>query len=173
MLFRAICGLLKPDSGMIYVNGSMVGQDHAFPGGIGVIIENVGLWPDLTGYDNLKNLARIRNKIGSADIRNSIARVGLNPDDKRAYKKYSLGMKQRLRFAQAIMEKPELLILDETSVALEESGVNLLREIILLEQKRGATILLASHNAEDIRILCDKVYYMRGGELYEPSEEKE
>ncbi|MEG1981354.1 MAG: ABC transporter ATP-binding protein [Clostridia bacterium] len=162
MLFRAICGLINT-TGSITVNGKVIGKDISSPENLGLIIENVGLWPDLNCMESLTVLANLNKKIGKAEIASSISKVGLDPNDKRPFRKYSLGMKQRLVIAQAIMEKPELIILDEPTNALDENGVSLLREIVLDEKKRGATILIASHNAEDIKLLCDEIFHMQDG----------
>ena len=165
MLFRAISGLITLDSGTITIGGKVLGQGISFPENLGLVIENIGLWPYLSGQKNLLMLARIKNIIGMDEIKASISRVGLNPDEKKSYGKYSLGMKQRLLIAQALMEKPDLLILDEPTNSLDADGVELIRSILLEEKQRGATILLASHNAEDISSLCDVIYRVRAGEV--------
>lgn len=165
MLFRAIGGLIKPTSGEISIDGKVLGKDISFPANMGIIIENISLWRNLSGFDSLKLLASINGKIDNKQIRESISRVGLDPDDKRQLSKYSLGMKQRLIIAQAIMEKPELLILDEPTNALDADGVELARDIFIQEQKRGATILIASHSAEDIGLLCSECYHMCEGRI--------
>ncbi|HBI05423.1 MAG TPA: multidrug ABC transporter ATP-binding protein [Paenibacillaceae bacterium] len=165
MLFRAVCGLIKPTSGEIHINGKTLHKDMSFPENVGVIIESPGFWEYYTGFKNLKLLASIKRKISDEQIRSSIERVGLNPDDDRVFKKYSLGMKQRLAIAQAIMEEPDLLILDEPTNALDEQGINLVRKILLEEKKRGTTILIASHNKEDIELLSDVKFRMNDGRL--------
>lgn len=173
MLFRAICGLIRPDSGTVTVNGKVIGEDLSSPEDLGVIIENAGLWSEYSGFDNLKMLTRIGKKVSDEEIKNTIARVGLDPADKRPIRKYSLGMKQRIVFAQAIMEQPALLVLDEPTNALDEDGVALFRQILLEEKARGATILISSHNREDIAVLCDQVFHLRDGRLCEePIKEK-
>ena len=170
MLFRAICGLIKPTSGEIRVNGKRLHKEISFPESVGVIIESPGFWNYYTGFENLKVLAGIKNKIADNEIKEAIEKVGLDPEDKRTFKKYSLGMKQRLAIAQAIMEKPDLIILDEPTNALDEEGINLVRNILLEEKSRGATILIASHNKEDIEILSDYKYKMADGKLQEFNE---
>jgi ABC-2 type transport system ATP-binding protein len=167
MLFRAIAGLIRPSKGTVSVFDKVLGKDTSFPESMGLVIESVGFWPYYTGFENLKVLASIKNKILDDDIRENIRRVGLEPDDKRTYKKYSLGMKQRLGIAQAIMEKPDLILLDEPTNALDEDGVNLIRNIVKEEQQRGATILIASHNKEDLSLLCNRFYKMSDGKLTE------
>ena len=171
MLFRAISGLINLTNGEISVFSKTIGKDISYPSDLGVIIETVGFWGEYTGFTNLKMLASIRHKIKDEEIRNAISRVGLNPNDKRFYRKYSLGMKQRLAVAQAIMEYPELLILDEPTNALDEDGIELIRNIIRQEQQRGATVLIASHNKEDISILSDRKFKMANGRLEEVKED--
>jgi len=166
MLFRAICGLIKPTSGEVVVFGKRIGIDVSFPDSLGLIIENVGLWGQWTGFQNLKFLASIKNIINDNEIRAAIKRVGLDPDDKRPYRKYSLGMKQRLAIAQAIMERPQLIVLDEPTNSLDEEGVSLVRKILLEEKERGATILIASHIKEDIDLLCDYKFKVDDGKVY-------
>lgn len=172
MLFRAICGLIRLTSGEIDVFGQKIGVDVSFPKNLGVIIESLGFWDDYTGFKCLKMLASIRKVIGDADIRNAMERVGLDPDDRRTFKKYSLGMKQRLAIAQAIMEHPDLLVLDEPTNALDEDGVALMHNIFAEEQKRGATILIASHNKEDLSC-CSRKFKMIDGSLAEAEVEKQ
>ena len=136
----------------------------------GLIIENAGLYNEYTGLKNLQILANINKKIGEDEIRETLIRVGLDPCDKRTVKKYSLGMKQRLIIAQAIMEKPDIILLDEPTNALDESGVSEVRKIIQEEKKRGAIILIASHNKDDIKLLSDKVFYMENGAIVKEEE---
>ncbi|WP_076850182.1 ATP-binding cassette domain-containing protein [Rubeoparvulum massiliense] len=158
MLFRAISGLIKPSSGTILFNGKQLYHDISFPESIGVIIENPAFWEEYTGLENLKILASIQQKISLEEIKAAIRRVGLEPEDRRPVKKYSLGMKQRLAIAQAVMEAPDLLVLDEPTNALDEEGLQLVRTILREERKRGATILIASHNKDDIQLLADVKY---------------
>ncbi|WKV07517.1 ATP-binding cassette domain-containing protein [Thermoanaerobacterium sp. CMT5567-10] len=171
MLFRAICGLIKPTEGEVIVFGKRIGKDVSFPESLGLIIENVGFWNQWTGFQNLKFLASIKNIIDDEEIKNAIKRVGLDPDDIRPYKKYSLGMKQRLGIAQVIMERPQLIVLDEPTNALDEDGVNIVRKILLEEKERGATVLIASHIKEDIDILCDYKYKVDDGKIYDAGSE--
>lgn len=163
MLFRAISGLIRPTEGKITVFGKQIGEDVSFPKDLGLMIENVGFWPEYTGKKNLELLASIRKKIGEKEIEEAMQRGGLNPNDKRTYKKYSLGMKQRLGIAQAIMEQPKLLILDEPTNALDEDGVELIRKVIREENEKGATVLIATHNKEDVQELCETCYRMSEG----------
>lgn len=165
MLFRAISGLIRPTSGTVCVFSKVLGEDVSFPESMGIVIENVGFWPEYTGLQNLRLLASIKGIVGETEIRKAMQRVGLNPEDKRTYKKYSLGMKQRLAIAQAVMESPELLILDEPTNGLDEEGVELICQVIREENARGATVLLASHNPEDIRCLCDTHFRIHEGRI--------
>lgn len=165
MLFRAISGLIKIDSGSIEVFSEKIGKDVSFPSNLGILIDEGGFWNDLTAFENLKNLAAIKQKVDNDTIRKTIERVGLNPDDKRTYRKFSLGMKQRLSIAQAIMESPNLLILDEPTNALDADGIELIYNILLEEKNKGTTILIASHNKEDIDNLSDKVFELYEGKI--------
>lgn len=165
MLFRAISGLMRIDSGRIICDGKVLHQDFSVLPSQGIVLENAGLYPNMTGFENLKYLADLTGKIGDKEIENAVLRVGLDPKDKRTYKKYSLGMKQRLAIAQAIMEQPDVILLDEPTNALDEDGVSHIRKIILEEKSRGAIILIASHNSEDIRILADQKYYIENGRI--------
>jgi ABC-2 type transport system ATP-binding protein len=165
MLFRAIAGLIHLTEGEISVFSKRIGVDVSFPENLGIIIESVGFWPDYTGFENLKLLASIRNSINENQIEESLYQVGLSPKDTRKYKKYSLGQKQRLALAQAIMENPELLILDEPTNALDEEGIERFYSIIQKERERGTTVLIASHNKADLYQLCSRVYTLSAGKI--------
>ena len=165
MLFRALSGLMKLTQGTVILDGQVLGQDFAVLPSLGIVLEHVGMYPNLTGVENLRYLAGLTRRAGEADIRTAIERVGLDPDDKRTYRKYSLGMKQRLAIAQAIMEKPDVLMLDEPTNGLDDDGVRKIRDLILEEKARGAIVLLASHNQEDIRILSDHLFRIDQGRL--------
>ena len=165
VLMKCICGFLIPTTGLIQVFGSSIGQDVDFPESLGVIIETPGFLTNLTGRKNLEILAGMRRKIGPAEVLQVLEKVGLDPALKKPVANYSLGMRQRLRIAQAIMEDPKLLILDEPFNGLDKHGVGEIRKLLLELKEEGKTILLASHNEEDIRILCDEVYEMDGGVL--------
>lgn len=154
MLFRALSGLMRIDSGSIVWGERTLHRDFSVLPGLGILLENAGLYPDLTGIQNLTYLAGLTKKIGQEEIIRAIIRVGLNPRDKRVYRKYSLGMKQRLAIAQAVMEEPDVIMLDEPTNALDETGVEEIRKVILEEKERGALILVASHNKEDIQVLA-------------------
>ena len=165
MLMKCICGFVKPSQGEIFVDGKRIGKDCDFPKNTGIIIETPGFIPYYSGYKNLKLLAGLNNKIGKQEVREAMEKVGLDPDLKRHVKKYSLGMRQRLGLAQAIMEDPELLILDEPMNGLDKDGVKDMREYLLALKMQGKTIIIASHSAEDIDILCDTVSEMDKGRL--------
>lgn len=147
------------------MDGKEIGKDVDFPQNIGVIIEAPGFLPYQSGYKNLYYLASLRNVIGKEDIRDAIKTVGLDPDDPKHVGKYSMGMKQRLGLAQAIMEKPEILILDEPMNGLDNDGVLEIRKILLALKQNGTTIIIVSHNTEDIKTLCDTVHEMDKGVL--------
>ena len=165
VLFKCICGLMHPEEGVILVNGKRVGRDVDMPEDIGAIIEAPGFLPNYSGYKNLRFLANIRRKIGKAEILNVLKTVGLDPESRKHVGKYSLGMRQRLGLAQAIMEDPEIPILDEPMNGLDNAGVQDIRALLLELKAQGKTILLASHNHEDIAALCDTVHEMDGGIL--------
>lgn len=165
MLIRAIAGLIYPTTGKIVVNGKVLHEEISFPENMGIIIENVNMYPMYDSVTNLKILANIRRKIGIDEIKNTLQRVGLNPDDKTKVGRYSLGMKQKLAIAQAIMEDPELLLLDEPTNALDEESVQLIRQILIEKRENGATIIIASHNKEDLEVLSDEILEMRDGKL--------
>lgn len=160
VLMKCICGFLKPDRGTITVNGQQVGKECDFPDRLGVIIETPGFIPNMTGYQNLKILAALKGRIGRKEIMETITRVGLDPAMRKPVAKYSLGMRQRLGIAQAIMENPDVLILDEPFNGLDRAGVAQMRELLKELKTQGKSILLASHNAQDIEELCDDVHEM-------------
>ena len=163
MLMKCICGFIKPTSGEITVDGKRVGKDVDFPKNMGIIIETPGFIPYYSGYKNLKLLAGLNNRIGKKEIMQSMEQVGLDPKLKRHVRKYSLGMRQRLGLAQAIMENPDLLILDEPFNGLDKDGVKDMREYLLSYKEQGKTILICSHSAEDISVLCETVHEMDKG----------
>ncbi|MCI9464282.1 MAG: ATP-binding cassette domain-containing protein [Lachnospiraceae bacterium] len=166
VLFKTIIGFLKPTGGRIIVDGKEIGKDTDFADNTGIIIETPGFLSAYSGYKNLEYLASIKNIIGEKEIKKSMERVGLDPNSKKKVGKYSLGMRQRLGIAQAIMENPDILILDEPMNGLDNQGVEDVREILLNLKKEGKSIILASHNKEDIKVLCDEVYEMDHGKLH-------
>jgi ABC-2 type transport system ATP-binding protein len=170
MLMKCICGFVLPTQGRITVQGKQIGRDMDFPPSAGVIIETPGFLPYLSGYQNLKRLAALNRRCTKEQVRAAMCQVGLDPTLHRPVSKYSLGMRQRLGIAQAIMEDPELLILDEPFNGLDEEGVADIRQLLLELKKQGKTILLSSHNREDIEILCDQVFHMEHGRLTKADE---
>lgn len=163
VFFKCICGFMQLTSGSIMVDGRPVKPGTAQE--IGIIIEEPGFIGSLSGYKNLKLLASIRRKISNREIREALERVGLDPNLKKQVSKYSMGMRHRLGIAQAIMEKPKLLILDEPMNGLDKQGVVEIRQLLKELNREGATIILSSHYAEDIDVLCDTVYEMEAGVL--------
>jgi len=165
VLLKLICGLMYPEQGRVIVGGKQLGKDVDFPENVGAIIEAPGFISYQSGLKNLLYLASLRNKIRKEDVIEAMRTVGLNPNDKKHVGKYSLGMKQRLGIAQAIMENPSILVLDEPMNGLDKSGVKDVRTLLLKLKGEGVTIILASHIQEDIDILCDTVYEVDEGNL--------
>lgn len=160
VLMKCICGFLRPEEGKIFVNRQQVGKDCDFPDNLGIIIETPGFLPNQSGYRNLKILADLRARIGKKEIMETLERVGLSDSLKKPVSKYSLGMRQRLGIAQAIMEDPSVLILDEPFNGLDRTGTAQMRQLLKDLKSQGKAILLASHNAQDIEELCDDVHEM-------------
>ncbi len=165
MLMKCICGFNTSFTGEILVSGKRIGKDTEFPKKCGFIIENPGFVPYFSGYENLKVLAGINKVIGKEEIINYMKLVELDPYSKKSVKKYSLGMRQRLGIAQALMENPDILILDEPFNGLDKKMAGKIREILMDEKDRGKTILLVSHNENDISYLCDRTYEIDGGRI--------
>lgn len=168
MLMRAISGLIHTE-GVIDINGQILGKDISFPPSVGLLIENPSFINSYTGFKNLKVLASIQNKINDDTIRTVLSDIGLDADDKRTYKKYSLGMKQRLGIAAAVMEEPDLVILDEPINALDESGAKQVREILAKQKERGAICIIACHDTEELEYLSDEIIEISEGEIVEKS----
>jgi ABC-type multidrug transport system, ATPase component len=165
MLMRLACGLILPSEGTISIDGKILGKDITFPESVGILIENPAFLDGYSGFKNLKMLASIKNEIGDEQIRETIRRVGLDPDDRRPYRKYSLGMKQRLGIAAAIMEKPDIVLLDEPTNSLDISGVELLKDILRQERQRGALIIISSHDLDILQEVSDEIHVMERGRL--------
>lgn len=163
VLLKSICGFVLPTSGEVRVQGQQVGKDVDFPTDIGFIIESPGFLARESGLQNLMHLASIRGKASAEDVRQSMYTVGLDPDLRKPVGKYSMGMRQRLGIAQAIMENPNILILDEPMNGLDNQGVIDIRQVLKQLKASGKTILIASHFQEDIDLLCDEVYEMDAG----------
>ncbi|MGL4731780.1 MAG: ABC transporter ATP-binding protein [Clostridium sp.] len=172
MLMRAICGLILPTEGEVIINDEVLGTDISFPRSIGALIENPGFIENYSGYKNLKILADIQGKIDDEQIRKTISLVGLEPDDKKKFKKYSLGMKQKLGIAAAIMENPDIIILDEPINALDEKSVSIVREILHEHRDRGALILVSCHDSEELEYLSDEIFIIENGSIKEHRELK-
>ena len=165
VLFKCILGLMPFTQGEIRVRSLRVGRDIDVPKDVGMLIEAPGFLPNYNGYGNLRILARISHKANKAQIIQAIESVGLEPKSRKWVLKYSMGMRQRLGIAQAIMEDPDLLILDEPMNGLDNAGVKDMRALLLALKARGKTILLATHSKEDIAALCDRVYEIDAGRL--------
>ena len=165
MLMRAISGLILPTSGKVYINDKELGRKITFTPSIGILIENPSFIINYTGFKNLKILASIQNRISDDEIRDAIRKVGLDPDDKRTFKKYSLGMKQRLGIAAAIMERPDIVILDEPINALDEAGAGLIKGLLDELKANGSLIIIACHDTEELNYLSDEIYEIYDGEI--------
>ena len=165
MLMRAISGLILPTSGKVYINDKELGRQISFPPSIGILIENPSFISNYTGFKILKILASIQNRISDDEIRDAIRKVGLDPDDKRTFKKYSLGMKQRLGIAAAIMERPDIVILDEPINALDEAGAGLIKGLLDELKANGSLIIIACHDTEELNYLSDEIYEIYDGEI--------
>ena len=165
MLLKAICGFITPDEGSITINGQKLGKELDFPPNIGVIIEKPAFIPYLSGLENLKNLAAIRKIITEEKICEEMTAFELDPDNKKKVKNYSVGMKQRLALAQAFMENPDILVLDECMNGLDSEGVAVVKKRILQAKEEGKLILLCSHIAGDLQELCDVIFEMDGGSI--------
>ena len=165
MLMRIISGLIYPTSGKVRIQGKELGKDISFPEHMGLLLENPAFLDSYTGIENLELLASLNGSIEKSDIKDALMRVGLNPDDKRKYRKYSLGMKQRLGIAAAIMEKPEILILDEPLNALDTAGVELFTKIINEEKEKGTLIIISCHEEEKLKEYADVVLIIENGKI--------
>ena len=165
MLMRLICGLIRPTQGEVSINGKVLGKDLSFPESVGVFLENPAFLGAYSGFQNLKLLASIKSVADDEAIRSALSRVGLRPDDHKKYRKYSLGMKQRLGIAAAIMERPDIVILDEPTNSLDADGVNLVKSVIKDEKKRGALVIISCHDAELLQDLSDETFLLEQGRL--------
>lgn len=170
MLMRAICGLILPTFGYVEIDGKIVGKNMSFPESVGVLIENPGFIPAYSGFKNLKILAQIKNKISNDEIVKTLENVGLDPNDKKSFRKYSLGMKQKLGIAAAIMENPELLILDEPFNGLDEDSVDNVRNLILESKNKNNIVILSCHDSQEIEKMCDEIVEIKTGKIVNISE---
>lgn len=165
MLMRAICGLILPTEGYITINGDVLGKDISFPRSVGALIENPGFIANYSGYKNLEILASIQNKVGEKNIKLVMKEMGLDPDDKKKFRKYSLGMKQKLGIVAAIMENPDMIILDEPINALDEKSVESVKSILLQHKNRGALIIISCHDREELEFLSDEIFCIDEGQV--------
>jgi len=165
MLMRAICGLILPTEGEVIIDGQVLGKDISFPNSLGALIESPGFIANYSGFKNLKILSEIQDKIDDNKINEVLTMVGLDPKEKKKFKKYSLGMKQKLGIAAAIMEEPEIIILDEPTNALDESSVISLRKTLQKYRDEGALIIISCHDSEELEFLSDEIFFMENGRL--------
>lgn len=165
MLMRLIAGLILPSDGEILFDGKVLGKEIDFPESMGILIENPAFLGGMSGFENLKLLASMKGIISDDTIMNTIRRVGLDPKDKKKYRKYSLGMKQRLGIASAVMEAPDLVILDEPTNALDANGVEITKKLIAEEKKRGALVIMTCHDREILEGICDIIYTIEHGKI--------
>ena len=165
MLMRVICGLVLPTEGQVVINGERLGKEISFPRSIGMMIESPGFLDSYSGYQNLKMLASIKNEVGDKEILDALQRVGLEEDMNKKYRKYSLGMKQKLGIAAAIFEKPDIVILDEPANALDEKSEQKLWEILKEEKMRGALVIISCHVAENLETVSDEIFSLDRGKV--------
>lgn len=165
MLMRMISGLIKPTKGVIYIDGKRLWQDISFPESLGILIENPAFIDTYSGVQNLKMIASVKGNIVEEQVRDMIEKVGLDPNDKKKYRKYSLGMKQRLGIAAALMESPDIILLDEPTNALDSSGVELIKMLINKEKARGAYVVISCHDSAIMQELADEIYFMESGKV--------
>ena len=165
MLMRSICGLILPTSGQVIIDGEILGKDISFPRSIGALIENPGFVSNYSGYKNLEILASIQNKVGDKEIKSVMEELGLDPEDKKKFRKYSLGMKQKLGIAAAVMENPDMIILDEPINALDEKTVSVVKNILLRHKEHGALIIISCHDREELEFLSDEIFCIDTGEI--------
>lgn len=165
MLMRAVCGLINPTSGYVSIDGKVIGKDFSFPESVGLLLENPSFPGNYTGLKNLELLASIQKRVSKEEIRDVLAQVGLDPDDKRKYRKYSLGMKQKLGIAAAFMEKAQIIILDEPINAIDAEGVTRVKKMIQGAKSRGAVIITACHDAEELNEIADEIIEISEGKI--------
>lgn len=164
MLLRAVAGLIRPTEGKVIIDGEKeLHRDCDFPPNMGLLLERPNFLNYLSGMENLKMLAEIRGKIGEKEIAEWLMMFQMDPDEKQIFKKYSLGMKQKIGIIQALMEEPDLIVLDEPFNALDEESVETLRKLLLEQKQKGKLIMITSHHKEDISVLCDVVYRVSAG----------
>ncbi len=168
MLMRILLGFIHPTNGVVKINGKQLGKELEFADSLGFLLENPTFLERYSGYENMKMLASIRNLIGEEEIYSILRKVGLDEEaGKKKYRKYSLGMKQRLGIAAAIMEKPDIVILDEPTNALDSDGVDMVKKLILEEKKRGALVVISCHDITILEYLSDEIWKLENGRLVE------
>ena len=165
MLMRAISGLISPTVGNVIINEKELGKDISFPESIGILIENPSFLPQYSGFDNLKMIASIKNCVDDEKIKMYMGELGLDPDDTKKYRKYSLGMKQKLGIVCAIMENPDIVILDEPINALDEESVERVKQVITRIKKEDKIIIIACHDKEELFYFADKIIEIEGGKV--------
>ena len=165
MLMRLIAGLIRPTKGTITIDGKQLGKDITFPPDVGLLIENPAFIDNYTALQNLKLIANIHRVADEARIREVINEVGLDPDDKRKYKQFSLGMKQRLGIAGAVLENPQLILIDEPTNALDTDGIEMVRKMVIEQKERGALVILACHDFSVLKELSDEIYFVKEGRV--------
>ncbi len=165
MLMRLMAGLIRPTRGEVFLDGKQLGKDLSFPPDMGMLIENPAFLDSYTAAQNLRLLAGIRKKVGEERIREILEQVGLGWEDKRKYRQFSLGMKQRLGIAGAVLEHPQLLLIDEPTNALDTDGIQMVQRLLLEEKSRGALIVLACHDFSILQGLSDVLYSVKEGRV--------
>lgn len=172
MLMRAICGLILPTSGCAEIDGKVIGKDISFPESVGALIENPGFISSYSGFKNLKTLAQIKNEISDDDIISILEQVGLDPYNKKSFRKYSLGMKQKLGIAGAMMENPKLLILDEPFNGLDEESVDKVRQLIMERRGKDSLTIISCHDSDEIDKICDEIITIKLGKIVSVEDNK-
>jgi ABC-2 type transport system ATP-binding protein len=165
MLMLLIFGLILPTSGTIHIDGRLLGKEITFPDSIGLFLENPAFLDSYSGFDNLKMLAGIQNKVGDEQIRETLTAVGLGHAGKKKYRKYSLGMKQRLGIAAAIVESPDIVIMDEPTNSLDTDGVELVKTILTAQRERGALVIISCHDSAILRAMSDEILLLESGHV--------
>lgn len=165
MLMRAIIGFIRPSSGTVLINDKILSKDIEFPESIGFLLETPSFLDRYSGFDNLKILADIKRDLSEQEIRDTLRRVGLEPYDKKKYRKYSLGMKQRLGIAAAIMGEPDIVILDEPTNALDTEGIGMVKTILAQQKERGALVIISCHDLNLLKEISDEVFLLEGGKI--------
>lgn len=170
MLMRLMTGLIRPTEGTINIDGKELHKDISFPQSCGLLLENPAFIDSYSGYGNLELLTSVRGTASRDDIRDAIIMVGLDPDDRKKYRKFSLGMKQRLGIAAAVVERPDIVIMDEPTNSLDTEGVSMLKNIIKAQKKRGALVVLSCHDMDVLRELSDTIYKIENGFIIDREE---